>query len=43
MTWGGLMATYVAAIPFYAPELISTALFSAMAYAAETKFSTVKA
>jgi len=43
MTWGGLMATYTAAIPFYAPELISTALFSAMAYAAEIKFSTVKA
>ena len=43
MTWGGLMATYAAAVPFYAPELISTALFSAMAYAAETKFSTVKA
>jgi hypothetical protein len=43
MTWGGLMATYAAAVPFYAPELISTALFSAMAYAAETKFSAVKA
>jgi len=43
MTWGGLMATYAAAIPFYAPELISTALFSAMAYAADTKFNTVKA
>ena len=43
ITWGGLMATYAAAIPFYAPELISTALFSAMAYAAETKFSVVKA
>lgn len=43
ITWGGLMATYAAAIPFHAPELISTALFSAMAYAAETKFSTVKA
>lgn len=43
MTWGGLMATYAAAIPFLAPELISTALFSTMAYAAETKFSTVKA
>ncbi len=43
MTWGGLTATYAAAVPFYAPELISTALFSAMAYAAETKFSTVKA
>src|SRR6056300_1982627 len=40
---GGLMATYAAAIPFYAPELISTALFSALAYAAETKFSAVKA
>jgi len=43
MTWGGLMATYAVAIPFHAPEFISTALFSAMAYAAETKFSTVKA
>ena len=43
MTWGGLMATYAAAIPFYAPELISTALFSAMAYAVDTKFTTVKA
>jgi hypothetical protein len=40
---GGLMATYAAAIPFYAPELISTALFSTLAYAAETKFSAVKA
>lgn len=43
MTWGGLMATYAAAVPFYAPELISTAMFSAMAYAAETKLSAVKA
>jgi hypothetical protein len=43
MTWGGLIATYAAAVPFYAPELISTALFSAIAYAAETKISTVKA
>ena len=43
MTWGGLMATYAVAIPFHAPEFISTALFSAMAYAAETKFSTIKA
>ena len=43
VTWGGLIATYAAAVPFYAPELISTALFSAMAYAAETKFSAIKA
>jgi hypothetical protein len=42
-TVGGLIATYTAAIPFYAPELISTALFSVLAYAAETKFSAVKA
>jgi len=42
-TMGGLIATYTAAIPFYAPELISTALFSALAYAAETKFSAVQA
>ncbi len=43
LTWGGLIATYAAAVPFYAPELISTALFSAMAYAAETKLSAIKA
>ncbi len=36
-TISGLAATYAAAIPFYAPELISTALFSAIAYAAEIK------
>lgn len=30
----GLAATYIAAIPFYAPELISTALFSGLAYGA---------
>ena len=30
----GLLATYIAAIPFYAPELLSTALFSAVAYGA---------
>ena len=42
-TVGGLIATYTAAIPFYAPELISTALFSVLAYSAETKFSAVKA
>jgi len=32
----GLLATYVAAIPFYAPELISTAAFSALAYGAHS-------
>jgi hypothetical protein len=36
-TFSGLVATYAAALPFYAPELISTALFSAIAYAAEIK------
>ena len=30
----GLLATYIAAIPFYAPELLSTGLFSAVAYGA---------
>jgi len=43
-TASGLAATYAAAIPFYAPELISTALFSALAYAAEIKLvATAKA
>lgn len=43
-TASGLAATYAAAIPFYAPELISTALFSAIAYAAEIKLvATAKA
>ena len=36
-TLSGLFATYAAGLPFYAPELISTALFSAIAYAAEIK------
>ena len=40
----GLVATYAAGLPFYAPELISTALFSAIAYAAEIKLvATAKA
>ncbi|MDB9820652.1 hypothetical protein OAC32_01115 [bacterium] len=43
-TTSGLVATYVAGLPFYAPELISTALFSAIAYAAEIKLvATAKA
>jgi hypothetical protein len=38
------MATYAAGLPFYAPELISTAIFSAIAYAAEIKLvATAKA
>lgn len=32
----GLAATYIAAIPFYAPELLSTAAFSALAYGAQS-------
>ena len=43
-TTTGLVATYAAGLPFYAPELISTALFSAIAYAAEIKLgATAKA
>jgi len=43
-TTSGLVATYAAGLPFYAPELISTALFSAIAYAAEIKLvATAKA
>ena len=43
-TISGLVATYAAGLPFYAPELISTALFSAIAYAAEIKLvATAKA
>jgi len=43
-TISGLVATYSAGLPFYAPELISTALFSAIAYAAEIKLvATAKA
>ena len=43
-TTTGLAATYAAGLPFYAPELISTALFSAIAYAAEIKLvATAKA
>ncbi|MDG1054744.1 MAG: hypothetical protein P8I47_00830 [Schleiferiaceae bacterium] len=43
-TFSGLAATYAAGLPFYAPELISTALFSAIAYAAEIKLvATAKA
>ena len=43
-TISGLAATYAAGLPFYAPELISTALFSAIAYAAEIKLvATAKA
>lgn len=32
----GLVATYIAAIPFYAPEVVSTAAFSALAYGAHS-------
>jgi hypothetical protein len=35
-TLGGLWATYAAAIPFYAPELLSTALFTALAVGAHS-------
>lgn len=43
-TTTGLVATYAAGLPFYAPELISTALFSAIAYSAEIKLgATAKA
>ena len=43
-TISGLVATYAAGLPFYSPELISTALFSAIAYAAEIKLvATAKA
>lgn len=38
-TGAGLMSTYVAAVPFYAPELLATALFSTIAHGAHVYFA----